>query len=463
MARTTRLGASHPAGAEGVLVSKDPLRPRDHREAVALFRAEVIGAVARSELSRGELAKALRVLATRKFRPPGARTTRSLAVSTLEHWYYAYRDGGLAALVPKPRSDKGRARDLTAAQRELLLEIRREHPSASVPLIVRTLVRDGRLPKDAVSATTIARLYREANLPRTARLVDGHTRLRWQAGHPGALWHGDVCHGPALRIGTTTKPLRVHAMLDDASRFVVALEAHHTEREDDMLGLLLGALRRHGRPDALYLDNGATYRGDVLRIACERLGITLIHARPKDAPARGKMERFWRTLREGCLDHLGTMTQLHDVQARLLAFLDEHYHRAPHGGLFGQLPAELWATATTRPVDEHELAAALTTRTRRRVRKDGTLDVDGTPWQLDESFLAGALVFVDVDNTGAAAPVVVHDGRRYVLRPVDVIAAGKRRRPPPTPPRERTVEFDPPGVLLDGLVGRPPRHRPEED
>ena len=37
----------------------------------------------------------------------------------------------------------------------------------------------------------------------------------------GALWHGDVCHGPALRIGKTTKPLRIHAMLDDASRYVV--------------------------------------------------------------------------------------------------------------------------------------------------------------------------------------------------------------------------------------------------
>ena len=213
----------------------------------------------------------------------------------------------------------GVGRELLPEQRELLLEIRREHPGASVPLILRTLVLDGRLAKGAVSVSTVTRLYREAKLPRGVR-PEGHTRLRWQADHPGALFHGDVCHGPALRIGQTTKPLRIHALLDDASRFVVALEAHHTEREDDMLGLFLGVLRRNGRPDALYLDNGSTYRGEALRIACERLDITLLHARPYDAPARGKMERFWRTLREGCLDHLGTMTSLHDVQARLLAF-----------------------------------------------------------------------------------------------------------------------------------------------
>ena len=444
-------------------MSKDPLRPRDHAEAVALFRAEVVGALVRRELSRGDLAIEIRKLAEGRYRPPGRRATKCYGPSTLERWYYAYRRGGLEALKPGARSDRGRGRELNPEQRALLLDIRREHPGASVPLILRTLVLDGRLAKGAVSVSTVTRLYREAKLPRGVR-ADGHTRLRWQADHPGALFHGDVCHGPALRIGQTTKPLRIHALLDDASRFVIALEAHHTEREDDMLGLFLGALRRHGRPDALYLDNGSTYRGDALRIACERLDITLLHARPYDAPARGKMERFWRTLREGCLDHLGTMTQLHDVQARLLAFLDEHYHQAPHGGLFGKSPADVWSTATLRLVDEPALSAALTTHTRRRVRKDGTLDVDGQTWQLDQSFLAGAVVTIAVDLTSTTAPVVEHDNRRYVLRPVDPVAAGKMRRKRPAPELSATVPFDPPGALLDRLVGRPARHRlPEED
>lgn len=437
------------------------LVPRDHAEAVALFRAEIIGALARSELSHGELAAEIRKLADRKVRPPGRRATKCYGVSTLERWYYAYRRGGLTALRPDARSDRGRARELTPEQRELLLDVRREHPGASAALILRTLVLDGRMPKDAVSVSTVTRLFSDAKLPRGVR-PSGHTRLRWQAEHAGALWHGDVCHGPSLRIGQTTKPLRIHALLDDASRFVVALEAHHTEREDDMLDLFLATLRRHGAPDALYLDNGSTYRGHDLRIACERLGITLIHAKPYDAPARGKMERFWRTLRAGCLDHLGTMTSLHDVQARLIAFLDEHYHRSPHGGLFGKTPAQAWACATTRAVDEPTLAAALTTTVRRRVRKDGTLDVRGQAWQLDVSFLAGAVVTVAVDFTGATTPCVEHDGRRYALHPVDAVAAGKTRRKPPAPPPP-TVPFDPAGALLDRVAGRPPRHRPEED
>ena len=87
--RRPRPGAASPATAEGVLVSLDPLRPRDHAEAVALFRAEVVGGLARRELMRGELIDALRALSKLRVRPPGARTTRCIAVATLARWYYA--------------------------------------------------------------------------------------------------------------------------------------------------------------------------------------------------------------------------------------------------------------------------------------------------------------------------------------------------------------------------------------
>jgi transposase InsO family protein len=435
------------------------LTPRDHAEAVALFRAEIVGALARRDLDRGELAAELRTLAAKPYRPPGGTATRRFGPSTLERWLYAYRAGGLAALRPRPRSDRGRGRDLTAAQRELLLDIRREHPAASAAVILRTLVADGRVAAGVISPTTVTRLYRDAGIERGVA-PDSHTRLRWQADHAGALWHGDVCHGPALRIGATTRPLRIHALLDDASRYVVALEAHHTEREADMLDLFLGALRRHGAPDALYLDNGSTYRGEALRLCCERLGVSLLHARPYDAPARGKMERFWRTLRAGCLDHVGALTSLHDVQVRLGAFLDQHYHRAPHGGLLGKHPAEAWADAQCRPIDEPALAAALTIEHRRRVRKDGTVDLGGRAFQLDQGFLAGRVVTVVAAHGDLAGePFVRHDGHRYDLRPADPVAASRthRRRRGEVPPA--TTPFDPAGALLDRSAGRPPRHR----
>jgi transposase InsO family protein len=447
---------------------RDQLEPEDPAEAVAIFRSMVIGALTRRDLDHGELRAELCALAEQAFRPPGADTTRRYSVPTLERWYYAYREGGLPALRPVPRADRGRARELTPEQRQLLCDIRREHPSASAPLILRTLVADGRLAGGAVSPSTVARLFREQGLDRTAyRKGDaGKTRLRWQAERPGALWHGDVCHGPALLVGGKTKPLRIHALLDDASRYVVALEAHHTEREVDMLGLLVAALRRHGAPDALYLDNGATYTGDGLRVGCERLGITLIHARPYDPQARGKMERFWRQLREACLDHAGRLTSLHDVQVRLGAFLDQHYHHAPHAGLLGKTPASVWdgseADRHADRVTEDDLRRAMIVRERRRVRRDTTVSVDGRVFQLDQGFLAGRVVTLAYALVGDTPPWVEHDGQRFALCPVDVVDNGKTRRPSPPPPPATTVPFDPAGALLDRAAGRPPRHRQED-
>jgi putative transposase len=427
------------------------LSPKDHGEAVATFRHAVIGPVCARELSHGDLAAALREISQTRVRPPNATRTKMYSVPTLERWLYAYRQGGLSALRPHERADRGRGRDLTDALRKLICDIRREHPSASARLIVRTLEADGRLERGTVTPSTVRKLLRQEGLDRIA-VRDGagpKTRLRWQAAAPDALWHGDVCHGPTLHLGGVRTPLRIHGMLDDCSRFVVALEAHAQEREEDMLRVLIRALRLHGKPDVLYLDNGSTYRGDVLRTACSRLGISLLHARPYDPEARGKMERFWRTLREGCLDHLGEVGSLDDVNRRLAAFLARHYHDEPHAGLMGRSPSSAYAPAARTPeyVDEERLREALSVRERRRVRRDTTVSVLGRVYELEQGFLAGRVVDIVYSHfDDPVHPAVEYEGKRYVLSRVDPLQNAKRERPPRRPAATEPsspVSFDP--------------------
>jgi transposase InsO family protein len=440
----------------------DVLDPKDHGEAVALFRSEVVGVLTRLDLPRGELAARLEMISQQRFRPPGATATRTFAVPTLERWYRLYKKGGLAALRPETRADKGAARALTPEQQELVCEVRRENSSASAELILDTLVLEGRIDVDAISPSALRRLFAARGLDRrTLRSGgDGKQRLRWEAERPGALWHGDVCHlAPIIIEQDNKKPVRVHALLDDASRYVVAIEAMHQEREIDMLGIFVRAIRKHGPPDAIYLDNGATYRGHTLALACARMGTTLVHAKPYDAPARGKMERFWRTLRERCVDFIGALASLHEINVRLYAFLDEHYHRSPHGGLMGKTPESVF-TATPRHAegfDEKQLRDALTVHVRRRVRGDCTIPMDGEDWETDLGFLARRLVTVSrcmVDAT--EPPWIEHEGTRHVLGPVDPKKNARRARSPVCRdvPHESRVSFDPPRVLLDKALGR---------
>jgi hypothetical protein len=95
------------------------LTPKDHAEAVATFRHAVIGSLCTRELTHGRLAEALRELSLIPVRPPESELTKRYAVSTLERWLYAYRQGGLPALRPRARSDRGRGRQLTDEQRQL--------------------------------------------------------------------------------------------------------------------------------------------------------------------------------------------------------------------------------------------------------------------------------------------------------------------------------------------------------
>lgn len=112
---------------------------------------------------------------------------------------------------------------------------------------------------------------------------------------------------------------------------------------------------------------------------------------------------------------------------------DQHYHVAPHASLLGRAPGVVYAEGahTAEAIDETTLRDALTARVRRRVRRDTTVTLEGTDWELDQGFLAGRLVMVaryliDVGE----APWVEYQGKRFPLHPVDPVRNAHRQRPP---------------------------------
>jgi putative transposase len=446
----------------------DSLSPKDHAERVAIFRHTVIGHLLIREFAHGELRAELEALSRERFRPPEADSTRCYAVPTLERWYYACKKSGPEALMPQARADKGHGRKLTPEMRELLCDIRTENRSASVPLILRTLQDEGLLTKDpqdehAASPQTVRKLFAERGLKRVSVKEAANDdpqegakmRLKWQASRPGALWHGDVCHF-AILVEGARKPVRIHAHLDDASRYVPAIEAFWTEREQDMLELFIDSVRVHGPPDALYLDNGSTYSGEALITVCHRINTLLLHPKPYDPQARGKMERFWRTLREGLLAFCTGEMSLDELNRRLRAFVDR-YHDTPHAGLMGRTPASVYkAHERTDDLDEQKLRKALMVRETRRVSHDNLVRIAGVAWELDQGFLAGTKVTIVRSLLASSAPPAVElEGKLLPLHPVDPVHNAKSKRPAlrapePHKPARPGVAFNPIGTLLKG-------------
>ena len=142
-------------------------------------------------------------------------------------------------------------------------------------------------------------------------------------------------------------------------------------------------------------------------------------------------------------------------------------HRAPHAGLFGRTPSDVWAEAEVDPevdhLDEEAIRRALTVHERRRVRRDNTLSVAGQTFQLDQGFLAGRVVtaaYCMLDEP--PEPVVVADEKQYCLHLVDPILNATVKRPPrreatTNTPSIKATGFNPAETLLRQATGRLPK------
>jgi hypothetical protein len=134
------------------------LAPKDTAEAVAIFRAQVIGPLlTRAFASHGDLASAIRALSRERYRPPNSSTTRAYSEATIERWYYRFKKRGLRA-DPAVPPDVGHARE---SSRRSASACARSVAASTTSAALRTLELDGRFAKGAVSLSTAASLPRQ--------------------------------------------------------------------------------------------------------------------------------------------------------------------------------------------------------------------------------------------------------------------------------------------------------------
>ena len=404
------------------------------RERIALFRLGIIGDLLSQKLAFGQLDDELNERAKKRYRPPGADRYRTYSFKTLQRWYYDAKKDLASGLIPKSRI-RGFALKLDDEQRQLLLDMRKEHPSAAADLVLSEARRNGIVGDDELTESTLRRLYRSAGLPRVSKRQadrgEDVQRRRWQAKHPGDMWHGDVCHLIHVDEKERKRRVLVHGMLDDTSRYCTALQPKYQEREQDMLEVFCGALLRHPAPKTLYLDLGACYRGETLKLVCKRLGIRLVHAKPYSPESRGKMERFWRTMRQRCTDHLPITADAHQVGQALWAWLDTDYHRRPHGALMGNTPRNHYLDAMPglpAPLSPKQLAQALEVSLSRQVRKDCTFELDGKTYEVAGRHLASKRITVIVDGLTERPLRVSFQDKDVRFGPCDPVHNRHRKR-----------------------------------
>jgi len=368
----------------------------------ALFRLSVLGPlVSRETLARGELQRLIRELSTREYAIPGTRR-RHLSEKTIQAWYYAWRSGGIDALAPRPRADRGASKLLPALQ-EAILAAKRANPARSVRQIVRLLEAAGTVASGNLSRSAVHRLLKHHGLSQPAASAHQPEEKRsFAAEFAGSIWYGDVMHGPRVTHQGRLRKTYLVSLFDDASRLVAHSAFCLGETALDVEGVLKQALLRRGLALKLVVDNGAAYRAATLQGICARLGIQLVYCRPYAPEGKGKLERYHRTLRAAFLAELDErhIASLEDLNARLWAWLEQVYHRTPHAGLGGLTPLARWQRDLARIRSLGARAAQLDAlfhhRIGRFVRKDGTVSYLGQRFEVPYE-LAGKTVKLVVD------------------------------------------------------------------
>ena len=439
-----------------------------HRQKVALFRYERIADLLRLEPGSKEWGRRLRERAAEECDIPGSQRRR-VSASTLRRWVSAYRECGLEALHPRIRCDRGRRRALDAEVAALLVEIKERSPALSVRRIIERARSEGALPSTVkLAPTTVYRLLRGRGLMRPApEDQPAQDMRRWCYELAGELWMSDVLHGPKVRDVrkglSRRRKTYLASVLDDATRVVPHAAFAFGERYVDVAPVFQRALLKRGLPDRLYVDNGSAFRCRALRVVCASLDIQLVHSRVYRPQGRGKIERFFGTVRSQFLrplEHPGKL-DLEQLNKQLGAWLEGEYHQTPHHGLeAGRSPQDQWALTSQRVRPSHsleELERLFCIPHQRKISADHVLQFQGRKYEL-RSGPTGVMATMLVDPLAPPErPIPVEcEGRpigraRLLDRSANNRVPRRRRRTAKDRSAESAPEPQPPRLQLSGL------------
>lgn len=343
-----------------------------------LWRLSIIGEIIhRHPEDHRPMAERLQELADKTWiRPDG--TSCQLSPETLRKWYARFQAGGLAGLEDTRTTVGTRIPDSLA---DALISLRRAHPHWSVKLLLdeirKSLIWNGRQP----CAASLYRWCKAKGLLRS-RKPDLATRRPFEFTTFGGLWVSDFLHGPRVTINGRPRKTYLLAILDDASRFVVSARFHLAESVEVLLTDLRQSLMRFGVPQRFYTDNGAAFRSRLLHQVGQRLGFSLPHTPPYQPEGRGKVERFFLTVREQFLAAVEAKTIDH-LNRRLQEWVATHI-QTPHRGIDGETPLQkrLRITDACRPLPATANIDGLFMQQRLcRVYRNGTFTIAGRPFE----------------------------------------------------------------------------------
>jgi transposase InsO family protein len=349
----------------------------EQKKEVAAFRFGVIhDLVNRMDMDRGEPERLIREKCSRKWNIPFSAKTR-IGRTTILRWMQRYKSSGarIESLYPPERCDQGKSRAMDEETVLSLVNLRREFPRLRLAgLIEKMYERNLAGTGVKLYPSTVYRiLCRHGVMKREGQGPED--RRKFEAELANDIWQSDVMHGPRVKADDKMRKAYLIAFLDDHSRLIPHAEFYLSENLECYLNAFEKAVLKRGLPRKLYTDNGSAMRSHHLEHVCASLGVALVLARPYKPQGKGKIERFFRSIRDGFLEGFEG-GDLEKLNGELKVWL-RGYHEREHGST-GQSPFKRFTEnmECLRPAPEN-LPDYFRKPARRRVAKDRTITLHG--------------------------------------------------------------------------------------
>lgn len=353
---------------------------------------------------------------------------------TISTWLYRFKISGITGVQNNPRSDKGKTRKV--APEELLEAINQVLPffrskkRFNKSDIYRCCIEKGILRSDRIAWTTFYRFIRQYELLKDDA-GDNKRRLAFAMQFANQLWQADSMYGPYVP-GPDGKPAqsRLIAFLDDASRLCCHGQFFLSENVDSMITAIRSAFYKRGVPEQLYVDNGSIYTCQEITLICARVGCILRHAPVRDGAAKGKIERFFRTVRDKFLIRQLDLSSIDVLNRQFTQWVEDEYNAVEHSAI-GMRPIDRFGLDLKRirflPPDQvnDELFYSEDTR---KIKKDNTFSFNKVRYEAPAD-LRDKEIVIRFERSKTDRIIVFYKSQRMgQAKPLDLIANGKLKR-----------------------------------
>jgi transposase InsO family protein len=245
----------------------------------------------------------------------------------------------------QPRSDKGKVRKVVLE--DVMEAIRKVQPKAhgktpTLALLYRLCIEAGLLTRTQIAPNTFRRVVKQYELLKPEEDSLNKHRLAFAKAHANEMWQADTLYGPFVSPNGSPVPTRLIAFVDDASRVCCHGQFFLAENVDTLIESLRAAFYKRGVPHSLYVDNGSIYVSKEIIQICARVGCLLHHTPVRDGAAKGKVERFFRTVRDQFLARELDLSSLAALNRQFTLWVEEHYNAQVHS-ILGMSPLDRFA------------------------------------------------------------------------------------------------------------------------